>query len=224
MLQIKNLSLSIEKKFFFQKKFINILNNISIDISINDSPLIIVGPSGSGKSTFLRCIGFLENHNGEISFNNKSITKKNINSYRKDFGFVFQEYGLFSNMTVIENICYTPINVYKYDKDDIKNRCMEMLKNFEIIKIANSYPKDISGGEKQKVAIIRCLILDPKIIFFDEPTSGLDKKSISSLETILSRLKNIILVIVTHDEEFGKKIGKKICNFQNSGELYKLIN
>jgi ABC-type polar amino acid transport system ATPase subunit len=226
MLQIKKISFSVlKRKFFSKSETKTILNEISIDIDSADSPLAILGPSGSGKSTFLRCINFLEEfQKGEILFDNQNITQKNINLFRKNFGFVFQESGLFPNMTVMENICYSPINIYKQDRKKIETQCIKMLKEFEIDHIKDSYPQNISGGEKQKTAIVRSLILEPKILFFDEPTSALDKKSAYALEKIIKSISNTIIVIVTHDTFFAKKVAKKICKFSNSGQLSKIAN
>lgn len=235
-LVIKNLSFPGDNGFFlrnFFRKFWQsrriqnmhkILNNISFEIHSNHSPIVILGPSGSGKSTLLRCINFLEKFDGNITLNDIPLSYKNIRKYRKNFGFVFQESGLFPNMTALQNIIYTPIKEYNENKENVTSDALELMRKFGIYDKKDSYPHNLSGGQKQKVSIIRSLILKPKILFFDEPTSALDVNSIETLITMLSEIKKTTsIVIVTHDTEFGKKIANTVVHFHN-GKIEKMFN
>jgi ABC-type polar amino acid transport system ATPase subunit len=228
-LSVKSLSFPQKKvgllsKLFRSTKKEEILYNIYIEINSSDSPIVILGPSGSGKSTLLRCINFLEKFDGTVTLNDIKLSHKNIRKYRKNFGFVFQESGLFPNMTALENIIYTPIKEYSEDKQKTTTNAIEMMKKFGIYNQKDSYPHNLSGGQKQKVAIIRSLILKPKIMFFDEPTSALDSHSTETLIEVINEIKAFTnLVIVTHDVEFGKKIANTVVHL-NKGRIEKTFN
>jgi polar amino acid transport system ATP-binding protein len=198
-----------------------ILRNISIYLRQSDSPIIITGPSGSGKSTFLRCLNFLEPFTGSIFLNELELTQKNIHKYRKKIGFIFQESGLFPNMTAMKNITYTAVKIHKQNRLEVEKKALDLMQKLGIIDQKDSYPHQLSGGEKQKVSIIRSIILDPQIIFLDEPTSALDSKSTESLIQVLKEM-HCMKIIVTHDMNFAKKIGKTILEFEN-GKIVRCL-
>lgn len=206
-------------------KDINVLNDISF--SLNSGNIIsIIGPSGEGKSTLLRCITSLEKvDSGTIIINNKPLVnngnycnKETEKEILKDVGIIFQDFNLFPHLTVIDNVSLALRKVYKYSKLDATNKSLELLSKFNLLERKNSYPSMLSGGEKQRVAIARTLITDPKLICFDEPTSALDPKTIGGFKKIVMDLKNNdkAILIVTHDIKFALEISDFII-FQKNG-------
>lgn len=198
-LEIKNLNKSFNGK--------QVLKNINLEIKKGEI-VVIIGPSGSGKSTLLRCISSLETiTSGEI------ITKDKI-------GMVFQNFNLFSNLTVLENIMLSPIKVDKKNKNEVKKEAIKLLKSINLIDKVNNYPFQLSGGEKQRVAIIRSLIMKPEILLFDEPTSALDREMTAEVLNLIKSLKKT-LIIVTHELEFAKQIADKVI-FMDDGEILEM--
>ena len=213
MLEIKDL-----KKSFGSK---NVLNGINLNVNKGDI-IGIIGPSGCGKSTLLRCINGLETpDSGEIVFEEeKIVNKKQIINMRKKIGMVFQQFNLFNNMTVIDNIIFAPIANKLMDKTKATDRAKELLKEVDLLDIANSYPNRISGGQKQRVAIIRSLIMEPDIILFDEPTSALDPEMIGEVTNLMRKLANqgMTMLIVSHELNFIKNFCTKVI-FLDDGKV-----
>ena len=201
------MTLQIEKltKYYNNK----ILDNISYTFYENNI-YCIVGNSGSGKSTFLSILaGINKNYLGNIYYNNVNI--KNIDHYTlKYIGFVFQHYQLFNDLTTIENIVL-PLKLLNKDINNYERKILHLLKYFNILKIKDSLIKDLSGGEKQRVALVRMLVNDNKILLLDEPTSALDKNNSEKLFNYLSSIKqDKIIIIVSHDETLANKCDFKI--------------
>lgn len=196
LLQIKNLYKNYQDK--------EILKNINLDVYQNDI-IVIIGPSGSGKSTLLRCISKLENiTKGQIIYNNEE-------EFHRQIGMVFQSFNLFSNLTVLKNITLTPIKNKQLTKEEANKKAQELLKMINLEDKMNDYPGNLSGGEKQRVAIVRSLITNPNIILFDEPTSALDPEMINEVLNLMKSLaKTNTMIIVTHEIEFAKEIATKI--------------
>ena len=209
LLTVKNLTKTYNKK--------NVLKNINF--SVEEKEIVsIIGPSGSGKSTLLRCINrMVTPTSGEILFDRKLITSANIGEIRKEIGMVFQHFNLFENLTVRENITLAPVKLKLLSQAEAKKRALAMLKEINLYDKKDSYPISLSGGEKQRVAIIRTLILEPRLILLDEPTSALDPEMTKEVIELIKHLKDkgITLIIVSHEMEFVKEFSNRIIFIEN---------
>ena len=199
ILEIKNLS----KSFIDGKKTLNVLKNINLSID-QGSIITIKGPSGSGKSTLLSLIGTLDKPNkGEIIFDNENIDLiKDLNRFRNDkIGYIFQFHNLISELSLKENVILPrEISRKKVDHQEIK----DLFKFFELDDRMNSYPNDLSGGEKQRVSVMRAIINQPSIVIADEPTGNLDQKNVFKMIDLFKKLNNehnLTFIIATHDNE-----------------------
>lgn len=206
MLKVKNLNKSFNNK--------KILKNITFNVEKGDR-LAIIGPSGCGKSTCLRCLNMLETpDSGDIIFDNINLmnNKNKLSEIRRHIGMVFQSFNLFLNLTVLENIILAPTKLKIMNKTESIKEAKELLKRFNLIDKINNYPEELSGGEKQRVAIIRTLIMKPKIILFDEPTSALDPEMVKGVLEVIQNLaeSGMTCVIVTHEMGFAKKISNRV--------------
>ena len=176
-----------------------------IDIQICKGEVIaIIGPSGCGKSTFLRSLNLLEvPTDGIISFEGTDITDASvdIDVMREKIGMVFQQFNLFPNMTIKENIMLAPVKRKKMSKEDAEKKPLELLTRIGLSDKADSYPSQLSGGQKQRVAIARALIAKPQVILADEPTGALDSKTTVEVMELLRKvnLEGLTMVIVTHE-------------------------
>ena len=213
MLEVKNIN-----KSFNDKK---VLKNISFLVNDGDR-LAIIGPSGCGKSTCLRCLNMLEvPDSGEIIFlGTKLMHNKNLSDARRHIGMVFQSFNLFDNLTVLENIILAPNKLKIMDIKKCIKEAKELLKRFNLIDKIDNYPKELSGGEKQRVAIIRTLIMKPKIILFDEPTSALDPEMVLEVEEVIKAIADdgMTMIIVSHEMKFIKNVATKVI-FMNDGKI-----
>ena len=180
-----------------------------INAEIGDSEVVcIIGPSGSGKSTMLRCINMLEiPTDGEIIIDGEKISESNINDVRTKMGMVFQNFNLFPNMTVIENITCAPINVKGVEKSRAYEKARELLSKVKLPEKADVYPGSLSGGQQQRLCIARALAVEPEILLMDEPTSALDPISTLKIEDLMDELKQkYTVVIVTHNMQQATRI------------------
>ena len=213
MLEVKDIFKSFDGK--------EILKGINLKVSKGEK-VIIIGPSGSGKSTFLRTLNLLENvDEGEIIFDGKVVDKKvNIDKYRENIGMVFQSFNLFNNMTVKENIMLAPVTLKLKSKEEAEREAKKLLKKINLSSKENKYPNQLSGGEKQRVAIVRALAMNPKIMLFDEPTSALDPEMVEEVLNLMKDLaaSGMTMIIVTHEMGFAKEIGSKIV-FMDEGKI-----
>lgn len=208
VLEIKNIS----------KKYDNrtVLKDFSLDVSQGEI-VSIIGDSGAGKSTLLRCINALEMiDSGEILINNTAISKKTLKQARLDVGMVFQDYNLFPNYSVLGNVTLPLTQVLKINKDEAKLQATELLEQMNLLKRLKAYPYELSGGEKQRLAIARTLATNPKVICFDEPTSALDPKLVKQVFKIIKKLADSgkAILIVTHDIKFANEISDKIIELE----------
>lgn len=216
------------------KRFGNeiILDNINFS-SYSGKIISIIGSSGKGKSTFLRCLVGLEViDSGSIKINGEFLVQNGIYTFakkRKDIlkniGFVFQNFNLFNNLTVKENIEIPIRNQKRYSKLEISKRSEYLIDRFKLKDRETFYPKDLSGGQKQRVAIARALILQPKILLFDEPTSALDKELVEEIAKIIKELskENYTIILVTHQIEFASKISDEILNLRDKNLFNKYL-
>ena len=208
-----------------KKKFNNQYILKGINFTIEDGQKIaIIGPSGCGKSTFLRCINCLEDPDeGNIFFDGIDIAnpKVNINKIREKMGMVFQQFNLFNNKTVLENIILAPLLLKKEkSKEEIIKNAYDLLDVIGLKDKANKYPSTLSGGQKQRIAIVRALAMEPSVLLFDEPTSALDPEMVKEVLELIKNIakRNITMVIVTHEMNFAKEVADKII-FMNEGHI-----
>lgn len=190
-----------------------------VDIEINKGECIcIIGPSGSGKSTFLRCLNLLEQPDeGEIIVNGKDILSSslNIDKYREGIGMVFQQFNLFPNMTVLDNIILAPTKLGKWSDSKADEKAMALLRRVGLEEKADAYPNKLSGGQKQRVAIARAMAMEPEILLFDEPTSALDPEMVGEVLDVIRKLaqQGITLLIVTHEMGFAREVSDRVLFF-----------
>tara|TARA_Y100001968_G_scaffold125480_1_gene114467 strand:+ start:468 stop:1127 length:660 start_codon:yes stop_codon:yes gene_type:complete len=192
----------LTKTFIDGDRSLNVLKDINLEIE-EGSIVTIKGPSGSGKSTLLSIIGTLDNaDSGKILINGQNIKDElNIDKLRnKNIGFVFQFHNLISELTLEENVCLP-----KMIANDLinKNEINELFEYFNLKNRMNSFPNDLSGGEKQRIAVMRAIINNPSIIIADEPTGNLDQENALKMISLFQKLnteKNLTIVIATHDE------------------------
>lgn len=199
-----------------------VLKGIDYEIS-KGQVIVIIGPSGSGKSTFLRCLNLLEEPtSGSIVFEGNDITNKktDINKLREKMGMVFQQFNLFPNKNVIDNIMLAPVKVKKIKKDEAKKKALDLLDMVGLKEKADAYPDSLSGGQKQRIAIARALAMEPDVMLFDEPTSALDPEMVGEVLNVMKDLANkgMTMVVVTHEMGFAKEVGDKIL-FMDQGKI-----
>ena len=192
----------------------HVLKDIDIDIEEGEV-VVIVGSSGSGKSTFLRCLNLLEEPtSGEIIVDGVKITDKktDLNKLRREVGMVFQQFNLFPNYSVIENIKLAPKKLRKVSDRAITRKARELLNDVGLLNKAKAMPNSLSGGQKQRVAIARALAMEPKIMLFDEPTSALDPEMIGEVLDVIREVaeKGMTMVIVTHEMKFAREVGTRM--------------
>lgn len=192
-----------------------------IDLSVMKGEVIsIIGPSGGGKSTFLRCLNLLEiPDEGKIFFEGTDIMtkQKNISKYRQKIGMVFQNFNVFPNLTVLDNITLAPILEKKVPKKDAEEEAMALLKRVGLEEKAAEYPRKLSGGQKQRLSIVRALAMHPDVMLFDEPTSALDPEMVKEVLNVIGDLakSGMTTLVVTHEMAFARDISDRvlfICN------------
>lgn len=191
-----------------------VLENISTEIKKGEV-IAIVGPSGCGKSTFLRSLNGLEKaQSGEILFEGVNILNNDIdiNKVREKIGMVFQQFNLFPNMTVKENIMLAPVKLKGVSKVNAAKRAEELLERVGLLDKANAYPDNLSGGQKQRIAIARTLAMDPDLILFDEPTSALDPEMVGEVLDIMKQLSKdgMTMIVVTHEMGFARDVATRV--------------
>lgn len=195
-----------------------------ISFTVNEGDIIsIVGPSGSGKSTLLRCINMIEKPSGgDIVFEGKSLMDKktNLSLVREKIGMVFQQFNLFANLTVTENITLAPVKLKLMDDKMAYKKGMELLENVGLKDKANVYPSSLSGGQKQRVSIVRTLMMNPDIILFDEPTSALDPEMVQEVLELIREVSKMgkTMIIVSHEMSFVRDISNRIL-FLDAGKI-----
>ena len=207
-----------------QKKFgsLTVFDGLSETICKGDV-VVIIGPSGGGKSTFIRCLNLLEQPTaGKIYFEGEDITAKgfDVNKHRQKVGMVFQQFNLFNNLTVLENITISLTKVKKQSEEESKEKALKLLKRVGLEDKANAYPSQLSGGQKQRIAIVRALAMEPDVLLFDEPTSALDPEMVGVVLQVISDLARdgITMVVVTHEMGFARKVGTRVL-FMDGGQI-----
>ena len=215
---------NITKSF---SKGINALNKVSFNL-VKGKVLVIMGPSGSGKSTLIRTINGLETFDeGELNVLgikiDSNIDERKIKKIRRRVGMVFQQFNLFPHLTILENITLAPINVQKRHQTEAEEFGMYLLSQMGIDSHAKKYPNQLSGGEQQRVAIVRALALKPELLLFDEPTSALDPERINEVLDAMRNLANqgMTMVVVTHEIDFAKDVSDKVL-FLDNGKVIEI--
>ena len=190
-----------------------------VDLSVEKGDVIVIlGPSGSGKTTILRCINFLEKASeGTMTFDGatfdlSSISRKDIHRLRMKTAFVFQNYNLFANMTVLKNVEIGLTAARGIAKADAEATALRMLERVGLQDKKDAYPSQLSGGQQQRVAIARALASNPEVIYFDEPTSALDPELIGEVLAVMRDLAadGMTMVVVTHEMNFARNISNKV--------------
>ena len=190
------------------------LRDINLEIPAGQV-VVILGPSGSGKSTLCRTINRLETiDSGEIRINGKLLPEegKELTRLRAEVGMVFQQFNLFSHMTIRDNVTLAPLKVRKISKAEARERADKLLARVGIAEQADKYPAQLSGGQQQRVAIARALAMDPKVMLFDEPTSALDPEMINEVLDVMTDLAKggMTMVCVTHEMSFARRVADRI--------------
>ncbi|MDR3241204.1 MAG: ATP-binding cassette domain-containing protein [Lactobacillaceae bacterium] len=212
MLEVKNLSKAYGDRTIFK----------NLDIKIESGEVLtIVGPSGIGKTTFLRIIaGLLPADSGTLKLNDEELDISGNRSGSK-VGVIFQDFNLFPNFTVKENVMLAPKMVGKTAKDVASQEADELLAELGLTEQADQYPFQLSGGQKQRVAIARALAMKPGILAYDEPTSGLDAESTERVISIIAQLKSqgVTQLVVTHDLPFAQQVADETLDFGKEVDL-----
>ena len=210
---------------------LDVLKGVDLDVKHGEK-IVLLGPSGCGKSTLLRCINCMEDPTGgSIFFRGEDIAdmKVDINKHREHIGMVFQQFNLFNNKTVIENIMLAPVYVglreLRKNKKNGKNvkskaeiiaearkQALDLLSRIGLEDKADVYPSTLSGGQKQRVAIVRALAMNPDVILFDEPTSALDPEMVKEVLELIKSLADsgMTMVIVTHEMGFAREVANRV--------------
>ena len=213
MLEIKNL-----KKSFGNKM---VLKGINLNVYKGDI-IGIIGPSGCGKSTLLRCINYLEKPtSGRIIFKGNTIDEKdNLEKLRMKVGMVFQQFNLFNNLTIMDNIILAPVKLKLLTKKEAKVQALKLLDQIGLADKINNYPSELSGGQKQRIAIVRALIMKPDIMLFDEPTSALDPEMIGEVTNLMQKIAidGMTMVVVSHEMNFIKNFCNRVI-FMEEGNI-----
>lgn len=219
MIEVRNLRKSFDS--------LEVLKDINLEIDKGDV-ISILGSSGSGKTTCLRCMNFLEKSDaGTLVFDDKEydlahMSRKDIAAIRRKTAFVFQNYNLFLNKTVLENVTEALTVVRKMDKLSARKRAVEVLEKVGMADKLDYYPSKLSGGQQQRVSIARALAYEPEVIYFDEPTSALDPELIGEVLSVMRDLakSGITMVVVTHEMNFARNVSTKVV-FMENGEIIK---
>ena len=214
ILEVKDLHKYYEKQ--------EVLKGISTTVRKGDV-IAIIGPSGCGKSTFLRSLNLLEvPTKGQILFEGTDITDKktDINQMRRKIGMVFQQFNLFPNMTIRENIMLAPVKLKLMTKEQASAKAEELLARIGLADKAEAYPAQLSGGQKQRIAIVRSLAMNPDVILFDEPTSALDPEMVGEVLQVMKELAStgMTMVVVTHEMGFAREVANRVM-FINEGVI-----
>lgn len=187
-----------------------------IDCGIKDGEkIVVVGPSGAGKSTFLRCLNMLEiPTSGEVWLDDVNITDPgtDINKIRRRMGMVFQHFNLFNNLTIMNNITLAPEKLGLMNREEAKEKALELLRRVGLEDKADTYPAQLSGGQKQRIAIVRSLAMNPEVMLFDEPTSALDPEMVGEVLNVMKELaeSGMTMIVVTHEMGFAREVANRV--------------
>lgn len=207
-------------------------NEVLKGVSMTAKPgdvISLIGSSGSGKSTFLRCLNFLETpDDGRVIFDGEEIVvsragrhpvvdHKQVDSLRRQIGMVFQQFNLWSHMTVLQNVMEAPVHVLKRPKGEVRDEAMALLERVGIADKRDAYPSEISGGQQQRAAIARALCMRPRALLFDEPTSSLDPELVGEVLAVMRDLadEGRTMIVVTHEMSFAREVSNQVLFLHN---------
>ena len=205
---------------------LEVLKGIDMDIDAGEV-VVVFGRSGSGKSTFLRCINFLEDPDqGTVEVAGISVSaglptrrrRREIRKLRTHCGMVFQQFNLFPQMTVLDNVMEAPLRVKGENASEVRERAMQLLDDVGLADKADQHPIRLSGGQQQRVAIARALAMRPEVMLFDEPTSALDPELIHEVLAVMKRLADAhstTMIVVTHEMGFAREVANRMCFFHD---------
>ncbi|NHV05979.1 MAG: amino acid ABC transporter ATP-binding protein [Thaumarchaeota archaeon] len=216
LLSVKNLRVSYNNN-------VEVLKGVSLNVEKGEK-VVIIGPSGSGKSTLLKAIdGLVKIKEGEIFFDGVKVTNDNIIKVRSEIGFVFQNYTLFPHFTLLKNVMFPLQEVKKLSREESEKIASEALESVGLLEKAQSYPFEVSGGQRQRAAIARALALNPKLLLLDEPTSALDPEFVGEVLEILEEIarKGITMIVVTHEIDFAEDVATNVV-FIDNGEIIEI--
>ena len=199
-----------------------VLDGITTEIDQGEV-VAIIGPSGCGKSTFLRSLNLLEEPtSGTILFEGTDITDKSvdINKMRQKIGMVFQQFNLFPNYTIQNNITLAPVKLGLMTQQEAEKKAKELLERVGLPERASDYPSQLSGGQKQRIAIARALAMNPDVMLFDEPTSALDPEMVGEVLELMRELARdgMTMVVVTHEMGFAREVANRVL-FIDEGKI-----
>lgn len=215
MIRVKNIHKSFEG--------VEVLKGIDLEVSKGEV-IAIIGSSGTGKSTFLRCLNFLDKPDkgiiniGNLSIDAENCTKKEIHELRKHSAMIFQNYNLYNNKTVLQNVTESLTTVKKMNKNEAKKLAIYYLEKVGMADRLNQYPVTLSGGQQQRVAIARSMATQPDLLLLDEPTSALDPEWVYEVLEVIKKLakEHFTMIIVTHEIQFAKEVADRVI-FMDKG-------
>ncbi|MDO5688169.1 MAG: amino acid ABC transporter ATP-binding protein [Pseudoscardovia radai] len=201
---------------------LHVLKDINLTVSKGEV-LVVLGPSGSGKSTMCRTINRLETiDSGAILIDGTPLPQegRELTRLRAEVGMVFQQFNLFANKTIIDNVMLAPVKVRHVSKQDAHDEAMELLARVGVDSQAEKYPAQLSGGQQQRVAIARALAMHPKVMLFDEPTSALDPEMVNEVLDVMLELagEGMTMICVTHEMGFARKAADRVV-FMADGKI-----
>ena len=221
------MSMLVAKNIYKNFGKLEVLKGINLEIGQGEV-VAIIGPSGSGKSTFLRCLNKLEKvDKGSIYVDGDVICEngiyksdKEIRKTIKKMGMVFQNFNLFPQLSVLQNIIEAPIQVNGENKEEAIERAKKILDTVGLISKIDAYPSQLSGGQQQRVAIARALAMNPKLLLFDEPTSALDPEMVGEVLSLMHELadEGMTMVVVTHEMGFAREVANRVL-FIDEGKI-----
>ena len=214
MITVKNL----------QKSFGNLNVLCGVDLHVHKGEkVVLIGPSGSGKTTLLRCLNLLEQPTGgQVFFEGTNITdpKCDINHIRRKMGMVFQQFNLFPHLSILDNIILAPTKQKLQSRAEATENAMNLLRRVGLQDKAKNYPRQLSGGPQQRIAIVRALAMNPDVMLFDEPTSALDPEMVGEVLDVMKQLAEdgMTMVVVTHEMGFAREVADRAV-FMDGGVI-----
>lgn len=195
-----------------------------VNLSVEQGEVVgVIGPSGSGKSTLLRCLNLLARPSeGRVIFEGVDISDRHadIDRHRQRMGMVFQQFNLFNNLSVMDNILIGPTKVKGLSDEQARSIATRLLERVGLLDKSDAFPSQLSGGQKQRIAIVRALAMEPDVMLFDEPTSALDPEMVGEVLDVMKALAadGMTMVVVTHEMGFAKEVGDRVL-FMDDGVI-----